>query len=68
MVIAVGLAAEDDRLVFRLDLSDFTKQNLHIPLASNLLSQRGRYIANGDQSRRNLIEQRLKQIKDAFVN
>ena len=68
VVIAVSLAAEDDLLVFSLDLSDFTKQHLHIALASNQLPQRSRYITTGDQSRRNLIEQRLEQIEVAFVD
>ena len=68
MVVAVGLVVEDDLLGVRLDLSDFSKQNLHIALTAHQLSQWSGHITTGHQSRCHLIKQRLEQIEVAFVD
>ena len=68
VVVAVGLAVEDDLLAFGVDVGDFPQQHLNVVLLANQLAQGRCDVSTGHQTRGNLIEQRLKQVEVALIN
>ena len=68
VVIAVGLAVEDDLLSLGVHLGDLAEQHLHVALLSDQFTQWGGDIPPGDQASGDLIEQRLEQVEVAFID
>ena len=68
VVVAVGLAVEDDLLAFRVDVGHLPQQHLHVALLADQLAQGGCDVSTGHQASGDLIQQRLEQIEVPLVN
>ena len=68
VVVAVGLAVENDLLAFGINVGHLSQQHLNVALLANQLPQGGGDVSTGHQTRGDLIEQRLEQVEVALVN
>ena len=68
VVVAVGLAVENDLLAFGVDVGHLTQKHLNVPLLANQFAQWCGDVSSGHQTSRNLIQQRLKQVEIALVD
>ena len=68
MVVAERFSVEHDLVFIGDQFGDFAEQDLHVWLLSHELPQGCCDVAAGNQSRRDLIKQRLEQVEIAFVD
>ena len=68
MVVAVGLAVENDLLALWVHRGDLSQQHLHVVLLAHQFAQRRGHITSRDQTCGYLIKQGLEQVEVALVN
>ena len=68
VVVATGLAVENDLLAFRVDVGHLSEKHLNIALFADQLSQWGGDVTAGNEPGGHLIQQRLEQIEIALVD